>query len=195
MIKVSKFLLVKINYAMKKIIWMLIALSCACSSVSIKNVKKDDSFSIAKYKTFNFYDVQSSGDAIGENYKANLDLLKEAITKEMKLKGLSQNTSEPDLLINIGIVLLQKVQTRESSISDPGARNNVTYMGYRNYSWKSETVEISRYREGTVTLDFVDRASNKLVWQGSAESIVPEKEKNVPTLIQEGMQKLFMKVQ
>lgn len=180
---------------MKKIIWMLIVLSCACSSVSIKNVKKDDSFSIAKYKTFNFYDVQSSGDAIGENYKANLDLLKGAITKQMQLKGLSLNTSEPALLVNIGIVVWEKIQTRQTSISDPGARSNVSYMGYRSYSWQSETEEISRYREGTVTLDFVDRPSNKLVWQGSAESIIPSKEKNVPSLIEEGMQKLFMKVQ
>lgn len=180
---------------MKRLLLILITVSCACSSVSIKNVKKADTFSISNYKTFNFYDVQASGDGLSENYKANLNLLKEAITKQMKLKGLSARTNEPDLFVNIGIAVSQKVQTRETNISDPGARNNVTYMGYRDYSWKSETVEISRYREGTVTLDFVDRASNKLVWQGSAESIVPEKEKNVPLLIEDGMQKLFMKVQ
>lgn len=179
---------------MKRLLWILATISCACSSVSITNVNKADGFSISNYKTFNFYDVQATGDGLSENYKANLDLLKEAITKQMKLKGLSTNTSEPDLLINIGTVISQKVQTRETSISDPGARNSVTYMGYRDYSWKSETVEVSRYREGTVTLDFVERASKKLVWQGSAESIVPEKEKNVPSLIEDGMQRLFMKV-
>ena len=180
---------------MKRLLFILITITCACSSIRISNVNKADNFSISNYKTFNFYDVQASGDGLSQDYKANLDLLKEAITKQMKVKGLSASTSEPDLLVNIGIVVLQKVQTRETNISDPGARNSVTYMGYRDYSWKSQTVEVSRYREGTVTLDFVERTSNKLVWQGSAESILPEKAKNVPLLIEDGMQKLFMKVQ
>ncbi len=177
---------------MKKLLLLLTTITCACSSVSITGVHNANGFSIKNFKTFNFYDVDASGDGIGENYQNNLKLLKEAIEKQMKLKGISLSTSEPDLLVNIGIVISQEVQTRQTDFSNPADRT--AYMGQRSYSWQSQTVVVGSYREGTVTLDLVDRVSNKLGWQGSAESVVPEKEKNIPALIEEGMAALFTKI-
>jgi ethanolamine utilization microcompartment shell protein EutS len=67
-------------------------------------------------------------------------------------------------------------------------------MGQRNYSWQSQEVVIGTYKQGSVTVDLVDRATGKLVCQGTAESVVPSNEKKVPTLIEEGIRMLFAKL-
>lgn len=178
---------------MKKLSILIIACCTACSSVNIKGVSKADDFAISKYKTFSFFEVISEGNAIGPNSETNLKLLKEAITKQMEAKGLKLSGDNPDLLVNIGVVVAEQVQTRETSFTQPGDRTY--YMNQRNYSWQSQQVEVGKYREGTVIVHLVDRVKNELVWQGSAESVLPEKQKNVPALIEEAMTKLFEKVQ
>ncbi len=178
---------------MKKLIILIIVCCTACSSVNIKGVSKADDFVISRYKTFSFFEVISEGNAIGPNSETNLKLLKEAITKQMDAKGLKLSGDNPDLLVNIGVVVAEQVQTRETSFTQPGDRTY--YMNQRNYSWQSQEVEVGKYREGTVIVHLVDRVQNKLVWQGSAESVLPEKQKNVPAVIDEAMKKLFEKVQ
>jgi hypothetical protein len=163
-----------------------------CSGVRIKGVQQADGFTLSRYKTFGFFQVVSKGDAIGPNYNTNLGLLKKAITKQLEAKGVSQTSDNPDLMVNIGIVISEEVQTRETSFSNPADRT--AYMGQRNYSWQAGEVVVGTYKQGSVTLDLVDHSSSKLVWQGSAESVVPEKEKNVPALIEEGMAALFAKI-
>ena len=113
-----------------------------CSGVNVLNIDKADNFQISNYKTFNFYEIESGGDAIGPNSKQNLELLKASITKQLQAKGLTASSTDPDLLVNIGVVVLEKIQTRETTIRDAPR-----YMGTRNYSWKSEEVEVGRNAE------------------------------------------------
>lgn len=175
----------------KTLVIFLLALG-GCSSVKITGVDKAEDFSLAKYKTFSFYEVNTGGDALGPNAQANLKVIKEAIVKELGARGLSQAADNPDMLVNIGVVVTEETQTRETSFTNPADRTY--YMGQRTYSWQSQEVEVGKYREGTVTVHLVDPASNKLIWKGSAESVLPNKEKNVPSLIDEGMRALFAKV-
>jgi hypothetical protein len=177
---------------MKKLLFSICILSFACSSVRIKDVQQADGFKISKYKTFNFFEVDAGGDALGPNYSSNLELLKKTITRHLEAKGVAHQTDSPDLLVNIGIQVTEEVQTRETNFANPGDR--MAYMGQRNYSWQTQTVEVGKYRQGTVSVHLVDHATNKLVWIGSADSVVPNKEKNVPALIEEGMEKLFAKL-
>lgn len=177
---------------MKKVLILLTGFLLGCSGISIKGVQSTDSFSIAKYKSFNFLDVDTSGDGLGPNQQSNLELIKTAITNEMKAKGVEYSTSNPDLLVNIGIVVSNEVQTRETSFTNPADR--MAYMGQRNYHWESSEVAVGTYRQGTVTLDLVEASSKNQVWQGSATGVVPEKQKNVPEVINVAMGKLFEKI-
>lgn len=177
---------------MKKLILLITVLGFGCSGVTIKNVQHADSFTLSKYKTFGYVEVDASGDAIGKNYSSNLDLLKKAITKQFEAKGLSLAPSNPDIKVNIGIVVSKEVQTRETSFSNPGDRT--AYMGQRNYSWQSQEVVVGTYKQGSVTVDLVDGQTGKLVWQGTATSVVPEKQKNVPAVIEDAMTRLFQKL-
>jgi hypothetical protein len=64
-------------------------------------------------------------------------------------------------------------------------------VGQRNYSWKSEEVEVGRYKEGTVTVHLVDPNNNKLMWKGVVQGVVPSNKSNLSSTIQEGMEVLF----
>jgi hypothetical protein len=161
----------------------------SCSGVKVLNTDHVDGFALSNYKTFDFYKIEGSGDT-SSNFTANAELLKKEIERHMKAKGLSRTETDPDLLINIGAVVLEKIQTRETDFRTDGAR----YMGQRNYSWKSEEVEVGRYKEGTVTVHLVDPKTKKLMWKGAVEGILPNKESNIPNTIKEGMDALFMKL-
>lgn len=177
---------------MKRLIILLTIISISCSSLRIKDIKQEDGFALSKYKTFSFFQVDASGDGLGPNYSTHLDLLKKAITRQLEAKGVTTVSENPDLMVNIGIVVKQEVKTRETSFTNPGDR--MAYMGQRNYSWHSEEVVTGMYKRGSVSVHLVERSSSRLVWEGTAESIVPEKEKNVPPLIEEGMAQLFEKI-
>lgn len=177
---------------MRKLIILLGVILVACSSVKVKGVKQAENFRVSKYNTFDFFQVEASGDAIGSDYASNLDLLKKAITKQFLNKGISHASDNPDLKVNIGILVSEEIQTRETSFANPGDR--MYYMGQRTYSWQAEEVVVGTYNQGSVTVDLVDRETGKLVWQGTAESILPGNEKKVPSLIEEGMKLLFAKL-
>jgi hypothetical protein len=81
----------------------------------------------------------------------------------------------------------EEVQTRQTDFRTDAPR----YLGQRNYSWKSQQVEVGRYREGTVTVHIVDRKQNKLVWKGAVQDIIPQKESRVEKTITKGVEKLF----
>ncbi|AFD08922.1 DUF4136 domain-containing protein [Solitalea canadensis] len=152
----------------------LIIMACASPKVTVKNEAATTNWN--NYKSFDFYKLDVSGDTVSAVFKERTDLLKTAIAKNLTARGLVQNNENPDLLINIGLVVKEKVQTRETSFTDP---DRPKYMGTRNYSWKSETVETGRYREGFVTLDFIEGKLKTPLWQVSADGILPEKTEQI----------------
>ena len=171
---------------------VLLALTLTgCSGIKISGVTKEPEFAISKYKTFGFHETEVGGTGLNDvHFKTNLELLKNAIIKQMEAKGVTRTQSSPDLILNIGVVVDQKVQTRETSFGNPGDRG-MAYTGARNYSWQSQEVKVGEYREGSIKIDLVDKNGMKLVWTGVAESVLPEKQKNIPATIEEAMAKLF----
>ncbi len=176
---------------MKRYFFFLLAVTLfACSGVKVANVSAEPGVDLSKYKTFGFYKVKASGDTISASFDRRAGYLKDAITTEMTSRGYTLAENNPDLYVNIGILVSNEIQTRETDWRTDG---RYTYMGQRNYSWHSQEIEVGRYREGTVTLHFVEAANNKMLWKGSAEGVIPEKEKNMPKAAQTGMSELFKK--
>jgi hypothetical protein len=177
--------------AMKLLIFPLIfLLLAACSGVRVLNAEANDGFELGNYKTFDFYQLEARGDTMAATFAANAERLKLAIAKELQEKGLKQSSANPALLVNIGVVVEEKIQTRETTLRDAPM-----YMGTRNYSWKSEDIEVGRYKEGTVTVHLVDPATKKLMWKGAVEGVLPAKSSKVPPMIDESMTTLFSKIQ
>ncbi len=138
------------------------------------------------YQTFDFmeFDVQVLVDV--ERRPENVDYLKAAIQRELEAKGLTLSDN-PDLLVNIGVVVKEEVQTRETSVRE------MQYLGQRNYAWQVQEVPIGTYNEGTVNIDLVDAAKNERVWEGSASAVILKSNTKMQKRIDQGMKKAFKK--
>jgi hypothetical protein len=173
---------------MKKcLFFLLIIFLSACSGVKVLNTETGDNVDFAKYKTFDFYHVRASGDTMSNVFDARMKLLKESIAAELTQRGYQQS-SDPDILVNIGIRIKEQVQTRQTDWQTDGAPR---YIGQRNYSWKSEEIEVGRYREGTVAIHLVDAAKKQMIWKGVMQGVVPDTKRTVEGSAQKSISKLF----
>ncbi|WP_317175579.1 DUF4136 domain-containing protein [Pontibacter beigongshangensis] len=146
-------------------------------------------FRLSDYQTFNFYEMEASGNAL-RAYGQQMDFIRTEMIRELERRGLRQADENPDLRINLGVVIEEEVQTRETNIlTDPP-----TYIGQRRYSWKSQEVEVGRYNEGTLSVDLVHNRRNELVWQGVAEAVVPKDPSKLRERITAGVEKLVKRI-
>lgn len=171
-----------------KLIPLFLLILSACSSVRVVDYQKEIKTDLSAYKTFSYYQTEKSG-LIGPNFTSNLEYLKKSITKEMSSVGFQEVETGGNILVNIGIVVKEEVQTRETDFKTDGMR----YMGQRNYHWESEEVEVDRYKEGTAKIDLVDAASNNGIWTGTVAGTVTDNKEKATERIGEAVALLFKK--
>lgn len=159
--------------------------SCAPTKVVVERNKYED-FKLSKYTTFDFAHIDTPSDSLVP-YQQLVDLLKENITKAMEDRGHQRATGDPSLRINLGVVVADKVQKRETNVtSDP-----FTYSGTRSYYWESREIPVNTYREGSVTVHFVNNPGNVLVWAGTISEVVPKKQEDKLASIQDAVDQIF----
>jgi hypothetical protein len=181
---------------MKKIFFgifclFILVLEGCSSSYKILKPKQEDNFRLSDYATFGFYEIEASGDTMPQNFEKNVGIIKTAVASNLQRKGLDE-ARDANLKVNIALNVEEKVQTRETDFRTEGLPR---YMGQRRYSWKSEEVVIGKYREGTLMIDLVDAANNRLVWQGGVSGIIPSKNKNFEQEVNEAVAELLSKIQ
>jgi len=140
----------------------------------------------SKYQTFDFLDFDIKLLTEHQVNEENIDYLKSAIVEELGKKGMKQS-SDPDLAINIGVVIEEEVQTRETDYRD------MRYMGQRNYHWEVEEVVVGTYKVGTVSIELVDTEQNKAVWENSDANVIRNTGKNAQKKIDKGVSRVFKK--
>ena len=173
---------------MKNLIFLFgILLIMSCGGPKVLHRELAPGADLSSYKTFDFFKTTAEGDTMAGHYADRFDKLKTAIVNELTAKGMKQTSDNPELLVNIGIVIDEQVQTRETNFNTDAPK----YIGQRNYHWKSEEIEVGRYRLGTVTIHLVDAKKEELVWEGAVEGVVPDKESKRQKVINEGIHKLF----
>ncbi|GAA0879380.1 hypothetical protein GCM10009119_23480 [Algoriphagus jejuensis] len=173
----------------KKLLILILALgtfySCAPTRVVVEKNKYED-FKLSNYSSFDFAQIDLPSDSLVP-YQEIVDQLKASITTAMEARGLRHNVSDPAIKINIGVVVEDKVQTRETNVtSDP-----FTYAGQRSYYWEVREIPVNTYREGSLTIHFVNNAGNVLVWAGTISEVVPKKPVQTPTAIQDAVDQIF----
>ena len=167
----------------------LLLFSCQ-SSYKILKTKQEPGFSLSNYPTYGFYEIDARGDTNSKTFEKNIQIIKEAISANLKKKGLNE-AQDPALKINIALAVKEEVQTRQTDFLNDGYPR---YMGQRRYTWKSEEVPVGKYREGTMLLDFVETETNKMVWEGGAKGILPDKDKKLSDKIGEALTEIFSRI-
>lgn len=175
---------------MKKIVSLFVFLFIYQVSLTqnLVSYNKADNVDFSKFKTFqiNSFDVKNIPEF--EPKKEGLNLLIEEINSQMISRGFEKVNKNPDLIINIGVVLTNKTQTRQTNFRDAPR-----YIGQRNYHWESEEIVVRNYVEGTVTIDIVSIKDNEMIWQAVSSGILEKKREKNSKKIVKGVQKLFKK--
>jgi hypothetical protein len=159
----------------------------ACGSGIKISSDFDRSVDFSKYKTFSFYQLTDKGPGLSE---LNRDRIVNSIKQELVKKGMTENNTNPDVLVNATAVTKDKKQVT-------GTTNYYGYGGYyRPYSWSpgfsgTTTYNVYEYKDGSLIIDFVDAASKKLVWQGTGNKEIDMPVKNAETLIPEAVTKIL----
>jgi hypothetical protein len=172
--------------------WFLLAsyicvllLMYACSPVRVISSNFSSDASPENYQTFNFYDLEVDAAEPELIREDRLNMLKEAVQRELNERGL-QLSEQPDMWVNIGVMVEEKVQTRETNI-----REAPLYIGQRRYHWESEEVVVDEYRQGTVSIDLIDADANEMIGQAVASGVIAEDDAKLRKRIDEGVEKVF----
>jgi hypothetical protein len=146
-------------------------------------VEKDPSVDLKNYKTFSWIDEKETKQENGKPYKDFKETyLMDLVTRELERNGWQKVKSNPDVLIDYDIMIENDSRRESQSVySRPTVRYfynpytgrvNSYYYPSRYLGENSYTVP---YKSGTITINIVDNESDKLVWQGWAETEVTSK--------------------
>lgn len=160
----------------------------ACTSpVEIVSASQQPGVDFESYQTFNFLDVSFRNDSAQDVSRQEVQQLKAAIAQELQTIGYRQDP-DPDLWVNIGIMIEQREQTRHTDI-----REAPVYLGQRRYRWESEEIVVRRYQEGTVFVDLIDADQHERIWEGVARGMLSENPQKLEKKVEKAMQELFTK--
>ena len=145
----------------------------ACATGPTVRTEADPSADFGQYRTWGFYQpiaMEQSGYSswISERIRAD-------VQREMEARGYRYAANGADLLVNFQGVVEDKTAVWSVPRSDVQ-----WFYSYRRRSyvavpvWYDET-QVSRYREGTLTVDLVDGKRNRMVWTGAASAPVAGK--------------------
>ncbi|MDW7695546.1 DUF4136 domain-containing protein [Flammeovirgaceae bacterium SG7u.111] len=158
----------------------------ACNIVNVTSVTSDSS-DFSAYQTYQF--DKDAGRANSVLLQSDQDRIMELIQSEMEARGYEESSS-PDILVDYFITIEDKVQKRESTIQDA----RMGYMGQRNYSWSaSDSIVVSRYKEGSLVIDIIDAKKKNMVWEGTATAEVVKNRKNKEEFLQKVVSSIFSK--
>jgi hypothetical protein len=139
-----------------------IILSPGCSSISV-NQDYDPAYDFSKLKTFGFIPITSEAGID----QLNADRLGEALKTNLMAKGFTLAEQA-----DFGIALFFTKSTKTDITTTGGYGYGYGY-GYRGYGGMGYT-DIYQYDEGTLVIDFIDMAENKLVWRGIGSGVMSD---------------------
>ncbi len=151
----------------------LLAGLAACATGPTIRTDFDPEANFGKYRSWAFYQpiaMEESG------YSTFLtDRIKADVRREMQARGYTYDAASPDLRINFQGIVQRK--TSVYSVPQTDYQYFYSYRSRRYFAvpfWYDQTI-VNQYREGTLTVDLVDAAQNRLVWTGAAIGRVTRK--------------------
>ena len=146
---------------------LVVATFCACAAGPEVRISQDPNADFSQYRTFGF--VQSLGTDTRGTPSSLSPRLRAATTRELKARGLTFVSNNPDLLIDFYSGLQTGIGTLNQPIMLMPVRNYGSWAGYNARFHPGQPIT-----EGTLAVRAVDRRSNMLVWEGIAQDRVTQ---------------------
>jgi hypothetical protein len=144
----------------------LVSMTITSSTAQKVKVGYDKSVDFSRYKTYTVAEpgIQPTRPLLYASIVGSLD-------QELKSKGFAKTESDGDLILvpeggtEFGVNQAAGAPISPTYSGVPPAINATMWTGAAGYAASSTTY----VPEGTLRIDFIDRAANKMVWSGTAK--------------------------
>jgi hypothetical protein len=151
----------------------VLLLLAACATGPRIRTDFDPEADFSRYRSYAFFQPLAMEESGYTSYMT--ERIKAGVRREMEARGYVFDESSPDLRVNFQGIVQEK--TDVYSVPRTDFHYFYSYRARRYYGvpvWYDQT-QVSQYREGTLTIDLVDAARNRLVWTASAIGRVTQK--------------------
>ena len=138
---------------LKLLFLLCLVMLTSCSSVRVVS-DYDTKVDFTSYKTFAFYKKGIDKASVSDLDKKRI---MRAVEAELLAKGFSKSAN-PDILVSIFTKSREQVNVSDNNIG--------IGWGYNPWFYGRTNININQYTEGTLFIDFIDKNTNELIWQG-----------------------------
>lgn len=140
---------------LKLLFLLCLVILTSCSSVKVVS-DYDTKVDFTSYKTFAFYKKGIDKASVSDLDKKRI---MRAVEAELVAKGFSKSVN-PDILVSIFTKSREQVNVSDNNIGIGWG------WGYNPWFYGRTNININQYTEGTLFIDFIDKNTNELIWQG-----------------------------
>jgi len=140
---------------LKLLFLLCLVMLTSCSSVRVVS-DYDTKVDFTSYKTFAFYKKGIDKASVSDLDKKRI---MRAVEAELLAKGFSKSAN-PDILVSIFTKSREQVNVSDNNIGIGWG------WGYNPWFYGRTNININQYTEGTLFIDFIDKKTNELIWQG-----------------------------
>lgn len=145
----------------------LFALLAGCATGPRISTEADPEADFSRYRTFAFYSplaIEREGYT-----SASSERMKAAARAQMESRGYAfAANGKPDLWVNINAFTERRTDVSTVPTVDYAYYYSYRARGYYVVPYWRDRTDVYRYTEGTINIDLVDVARNRLVWEGIA---------------------------
>ena len=166
---------------------VLLMLFTACATKPNTFTNADPGTDFSQYQTYGYLETLSTDKAQYQSLVSNFLMV--AVAQEFDKRGLTYDPENPQLRVNFYIDTEEKIKSRSVPTMGGGFHDyrDPFYDPWMGYGGGYET-RIDQYTEGTLTIDVVDAASKKLVWEGTVFGRLTKKDvKNLEKTVDEAV--------
>ena len=144
----------------------LLLLLASCATGPRVSSEADPQADFSRYRTFAFYQPLAMEK---EGYATpTTNQIRAAARAQMEARGYVYSPDQPDLWVNLNTYVQERTDVSSMPVMDYGYYYSYRAQRYVAVPYWSERTDVRQYTEGTLNVDLVDRASNRLVWEGVA---------------------------
>ena len=156
------------------VLLMFAALLSACVTGPRIRSETDPEADFSRYRTWAFYEPIAMEENVGYSTWIT-DRIKNDIRQEMGKRGYTFDAKKPDLKVNFQGILQERTDVYSTPMVDYQYFYSYRSRRYVAVPYWYDQTQVSNYTEGTLTVDLVDAARNRLVWTGDAVGRVTRK--------------------
>lgn len=147
-------------------VFALALLLVGCATGPRVRTDYDPSADFSRYRSWGFYSPIAMEESGYSSWIS--DRIKDNVRREMSARGYRYDEKSPDLKVNFQGIVQEKTDVWSTPRTDFHYFYSYRRRAYFAVPFWYDDTQVSQYTEGTLTIDLVDAARNRMVWTGAA---------------------------